>query len=136
MTFMKKYRAAGIWPLLLAAVFAVVSFIRYFIWAQANYAMNNLVLIGLAAGFAVNVMLFVIDSDYLIILLTVLYSIALLQLVVDSVGSFVDAYQGIVMFGDPTQVGAILILCALIGAGVLCVIISGFMQRRRPTLPA
>ena len=59
----------------------------------------------MAAGLAVNLLLLFVDSDYLVVILTALYGVGMIQLLVDNAGSFADAYQGIVMFGDPTQVG-------------------------------
>ncbi len=71
------------------------------------------------------------DNDFLVIAVTALLSAALLQLLVDSVGSFVDAFQGIVMFGDPTQVGSIISISAFICVGILASIIAGFLKRKK-----
>ena len=131
MMLLKKEKAIGFYTLLLAGLLAVVSFIRYIGWAPAHDAMNSLILLGLIAGFAVNVLLIFFDSDYLIIVMTALYSIALFQLLVDSVGSFVDAYQGIVMFGDPSQVGTILSISALITASIAASVFTGFLRRKK-----
>lgn len=126
-----KGRGIGFYFLLLAGVLAVASFLYYLTWARANYAVSTLVLVGLGAGFALNVLILFFDSDYLVVGITVGYSVALCQLLVDSVGSFADAYQGIVMFGDPTQVGTIIRIGLIIGAGVLASIVSGFVARRK-----
>ena len=126
-----KQKTFGYGLLVLAAVLAVVSAVYYILWARANFALNTIVVLGLGVGFALNLLLLFLDSDFLVVLLTALYSSALLQLLVDSAGSFADAYQGIVMFGDPTQVGTILTIGAIIAGSVVAVILSGFLGRRK-----
>ena len=129
MKFLKN-KAAGFYLLLVALVFAVISTIYYVSWAQANFAMNSVVVIAMAAGLAVNLLLLFVDSDYLVVILTALYGVGMIQLLVDNAGSFADAYQGIVMFGDPTQVGTVLTIAALAAVAALAVIVAGFMNRR------
>lgn len=130
MKFLKN-KAAGFYLLLVALVFAVISTIYYVSWAQANFAMNSVVVIAMAAGLAVNLLLLFVDSDYLVVILTALYGVGMIQLLVDNAGSFADAYQGIVMFGDPTQVGTVLTIAALAAGAALAVIVAGFMNRRK-----
>lgn len=130
MKFLKN-KAAGFYLLLVALVFAVISTIYYVSWAQANFAMNSAVVIAMAAGLAVNLLLLFVDSDYLVVILTALYGVGMIQLLVDNAGSFADAYQGIVMFGDPTQVGTVLTIAALAAVAALAVIVAGFMNRRK-----
>ncbi len=71
------------------------------------------------------------SSDYLLILSTALYCCGMMQLTVDSAGSFADAYQGIVMFGDPSQVGRILSICILFAVAILLTIVAGFMAKKK-----
>ena len=130
MKFLKN-KAAGFYLLLVALVFAVISTIYYVSWAQANFAMNSVVVIAMAAGLAVNLLLLFVDSDYLVVILTALYGVGMIQLLVDNAGSFADAYQGIVMFGDPTQVGTVLAIAALAAVAALAAIVAGFMNRRK-----
>lgn len=124
-----KDKAFGFYLLLLACILAVASFAYYVSWAQANLAVNSVIILGLVIGFAINVLLLFYDNAFLVIATTVSYSVALCQLLVDSVGSFADAFQGIVMFGDPTQVGTIINISLLIAAGVIITIVSGFLKR-------
>lgn len=124
-----KNKAAGFYFLVVACVLAVVSFVYYITWAQGLSAVSSVIAAGLLAGIAVNVLLLFFDNDFLVIALTVLYGVAVSQLLVDSVGSFADALQGIVMFGDPTQVGTIISISMLILCGVVMAIISGFTKR-------
>ncbi len=128
-----KEKAVGFYLLIAAGLLAIGAAIYYITWATANHAMSNIVLLGFGLGVAVNVLLLFLDNDYLIIAQTALYSVALVQLLVDSAGSFADAYQGIVMFGDPTQVGTIIKIAALIGVGVIMSIVSGFVNRKKAT---
>ncbi len=129
MIAIQKNKAVGFYLIVLAGVLAIASLVRYVIWAPAHNAMNSIILLALIAGLAVNILLIIFDNDFLVILVTTLYSIALFQLFVDSIGSFVDAYQGIVMFGDPTQVGNIASISVLIVTSILTSIIAGFMNR-------
>lgn len=126
-----KNKTAGFYLLLVAIALTIVSIAYYVSWATAHYAMNNIVIIALGVGLAVNVLLLFVDSDYLLVSLTALYSIGMFQLLVDNAGSFADAYQGIVMFGDPTQVGTVLTIAAFIAGGVILAIVSSFMSRKR-----
>lgn len=126
-----KGKAAGFYLLLIAMILGIVATIGYVVWGKANYAMNNVVVIAMAAGVAVNLLILFADSDYLLVGLTALYSVGMLQLIVDNAGSFADAYQGIVMFGDPTQVGAVLTMAGMIAAGVMAVIAAGFIGRKK-----
>lgn len=126
-----KGKAAGFYLLLIAMILGIVATIGYVVWGKANYAMNNVVVIAMAAGVAVNLLILFVDSDYLLVGQTALYSVGMLQLIVDNAGSFADAYQGIVMFGDPTQVGAVLTMAGMIAAGVMAVIAAGFIGRKK-----
>ena len=101
------------------------------VWGNANYALNKVVVIAMGAGLAVNLLMLFVDSDYLLVGLTALYSVGMFQLIVDNAGSFADAYQGIVMFGDPTQVGAVLTMAGMIAVCVISVIVAGFIGRKK-----
>ena len=128
-TFLKG-KAVGFYLLLVAAAFGIAATVYYLTWSTGNHSMNPVAVAGFAAGVAVNVLLLFWDNDYLVIALTALYSVGLFQLLVDSAGSFADAYQGIVMFGDPTQVGTILSIGAVMAVGIAATIAAGFLKRR------
>ena len=131
MKTMLAKKTAGFYLLLLAGVLAIIASVYYFTWSRANYTYHSIVSISWGVGLLVNILLLFWDSDYLIILLTALYSIGVFQLLVDSAGSFADAYQGIVMFGDPTQVGTILTISAIIAVGIIACIAAGFIGRKK-----
>lgn len=129
-TFLKN-KTAGFYLLLIAIILGIVATISYTVWGNANYALNKVVVIAMGAGLAVNLLMLFVDSDYLLVGLTALYSVGMFQLIVDNAGSFADAYQGIVMFGDPTQVGAVLTMAGMIAVCVISVIVAGFIGRRK-----
>lgn len=122
-------KAVGFYFVVLAALLGIISLIRYAMWAPAHDAMDAVTMAALVLGIVIGIVLIVKDNDYLIIVMTVCYSIAAVKLLTDSVGSFVDAIQGINMFGDSTQVGTIVSISAIIGVSILLSIISGFLRR-------
>ena len=81
----------------------------------------------LQMGCLVGIAAFLFSSDLLLVADTALCSCGMLQLAVSSAGSFADWYQGIVMFGDPSQVPRILTICILALTAVVLLIITGFM---------
>lgn len=81
------------------------------------------------AGLIFSVVLTFRDIDIVMVLITVCYSYGAIRLLTNSVGSFVDAYQKIVMFGDATQVGNIITMAVILGIGLLLTIVAGFLKR-------
>ena len=124
-------KSVGFYFAAFAGVITIIAAIRYAGWATANNVMNPLILAVLMIGIVLNVMLVFYDNDYLMIAITAFYSIGLFQLLADSVGSFVDAFQGINMFGDAAQVGTILSISYFIAAGILAIIVASFMKREK-----
>lgn len=125
-------KSVGFYFVILAVLAAVISVIRFAVWAPGHKAMDGLILAGLIAGMAVDVIVLFRDNDFLMILATACYSVALFRLLTNSVGSFVDAFQGINMFGDATQVGTILSISAVMAVSALLSIIAGFLRRTAP----
>lgn len=124
-----KEKAVGFYFLIVTAVIGIVSLIRFVIWAPAHNAMDTMVVAAIIIGLILNVILFVKGHDFLIVLMTASYSVATVKILTDSVGSFVDAFQGINMFGDATQVGTIVSISAVLAVGVLLSIIASFLKR-------
>lgn len=124
-----KEKAGGFYFLIVTAVIGIVSLIRFIIWAPAHNAMDTMVVAAIIIGLILNVILFVKDHDFLIVLMTACYSVATVKILTDSVGSFVDAFQGINMFGDAAQVGTIVSISAVLAVGVLLSIIASFLKR-------
>ena len=107
-----KQKAVGFYFLVITAIIGIVSLIRFAVWASAHGAMDGVIIAALVIGLILNVILFVRDNNYLIVFMTACYSVAMIKVLTDSVGSFVDAFQGINMFGDATQVGTIISISA------------------------
>ncbi|HHV09359.1 MAG TPA: hypothetical protein GXX75_03645 [Clostridiales bacterium] len=124
-------KAAGFYFAALAGLVAIVAIIRYVAWAPAHNAMNSLILVALVLGLVIDIVLIFYDNNYLIVAATACYSVALFQLLADSVGSFVDLFQGIVMFGDSTQVGTIISISCFIAVSILASVVASFMKRVR-----
>lgn len=126
---MKEKRAVGFYFVILAGIAAIISAVRFMMWAPAHNAMDMFILLSLIVGFAVDVLLVFKDNDFLTILATAAYSAAAVKLLTNSVGSFVDAIQGISMFGDASQVNNIISIAIVMGAGILLSILTSFLKR-------
>jgi hypothetical protein len=124
-------RPTGFYFAAFAGVTAIAAITRYATWAPAHDGVNVLILAALAIGLVMNAILVIHDNDYLVIAVSACYSIALFQLLADSVGSFVDAFQGINLFGDATQVGTILFISCIMAASVVASISASFMTRAK-----
>ena len=122
-------KAAGCYFIILAAVLGCISLIRYVMWAAGQNGIDAIITIALVLAVILDLVLIVKDNDYFVIVTTICYSIAAVKILTDSVGSFVDAIQGINMFGDATQVGTIISIASVMGISVLLSIVSGFLKR-------
>lgn len=126
---MKTKRKLGGYFILLAGIIAIISLVRYLLWAPAHNSMDYIILAALAAGCLLDVILVFRDNAYMVIAATACYSIAGVKLLTNSVGSFVDAFQGINMFGDATQVGTIISIAGVMFVGIVLSICAGFLKR-------
>lgn len=122
-------KSVGFYLAALAGIAAIVSAIRFFMWAPKHNSMDAVIIAALAAGIILDIILFVKDSDYIMVLSTICYSAAVVKLLTDSVGSFVDAFQGINMFGDASQVNTVISIAVIMGISTLLSIIASFMKR-------
>lgn len=120
-------RKAGVYVLIVSILLQLVSAVNYLVWASGAGGIDTLVALGLGIGCLVGIAAFLFSSDLLLVADTALFSCGMLQLAVSSAGSFADWYQGIVMFGDPSQVPRILTICILALTAVVLLIITGFM---------
>lgn len=120
-------RKAGVYVLIVSILLQLVSAVNYLVWAPGAGGIDTLVALGLGIGCLVGIAAFLFSSDLLLVADTALCSCGMLQLAVSSDGSFADWYQGIVMFGDPSQVPRILTICILALIAVVLLIITGFM---------
>ncbi len=119
----------GFYFITLATILGIISTVRFLIWAPAHNTMNTMILGALILGIVSNIVLHFYDNDFLVILSTACYALAGAQLFADSTGSFVDAYQGIVMFGDSSQVGTVISLGSMMLISSVLSIIAAFTNR-------
>ena len=124
-------KAYGFWVVVLALAAAVISLVRYIGWAPAHNALNVLVILSLIIGIIPNIASLVIDEDLILVAVTACYAFAAFRHLADQVGSFVDAFQGINMFGDASQVGNIVSIGICMVCGTLLAIVSGFLKREK-----
>mgnify|MGYP007065425766 FL=1 len=120
-------RKAGVYVLIVSILLQLVSAVNYLVWASGAGGIDTLVALGLGMGCLVGIAALLFSSDLLLVADTALCSCGMLKLAVSSAGSFADWYQGIVMFGDPSQVPRILTICILVLIAVVLLIITGFM---------
>lgn len=126
-----KNKTLGFYIILVSAVAALISLIRYGMWAPAHNAMDVSVAAALVIGIVLNLVLAVKDEDLLVVVSAACYSYALFRHLTNQVGSFVDSFQGINMFGDATQVGTIVTIAAIMAVSVVLCIAAGFMRREK-----
>lgn len=126
-----KTKGARFYFVILAGIAAVVSMIRFWMWASSHGTMDAVILAALAVGIVLDVILAAKNNEYLMVVSTFCYSVALVKLLVNSVGSFVDAFQGIQMFGDATQVGTIVSLSEMMAVSIILSIIASFLNGTR-----
>lgn len=125
---MKKRMTFGMCLIMLSLILGVVSLVRFLSWGNANGGMDTVIAAGLIVAILMDVLVIWKDSQAAIILATVGYTVAAVKLLTNSVGSFVDAFQGINMFGDATQVGTIVNIASVMFISVLFSIVASFMK--------
>lgn len=112
----------------LAVIMGLISFILFVRWAPQHNEMDMLILIPLIAAVLADIWMFKNENDWVQIISTACYGISVFRLLTNSVGSFVDAFQGIKMFGDATQVGTILTISKFLLAASVFSIIASFAR--------
>ncbi|MDD3360659.1 MAG: hypothetical protein PHW34_03205 [Hespellia sp.] len=127
-TILEK-KAVGFYFVVIAVILAVASLIRFTIWAPNHHGMDVIIIAAIVLGVVLDVFLMIKENEYILILAVVCYSIGAVKLLTNSVGSFVDAIQGINMFGDSSQVGNILSISIMILLSVLASIIAAFLKQ-------
>ena len=128
---MKNTKTIGFYIALLAGIIGIVSLIRFSLWAPAHNSSDIIITAALVTGILMDLLLFFTDHGLILVLATAAYTVAMAKLLANSVGSFVDAFQGIVMFGDATQVGTIISIAGVMAVSVVLSIITSFMRQRR-----
>lgn len=126
MNHVKKF-GVGAYLTILAMLVGVTGLIRYLSWSSAHGSVDNIVAAGFVIGMVFDVILICREDSIFCILATVGYSLALFRILADSVGTFVDMFQGINMFGDVTQIGNIVTISAFAAISTVLSIIVSFM---------
>ncbi|MFV0520113.1 MAG: hypothetical protein ACK5LY_07545 [Lachnospirales bacterium] len=119
--------------LFIIIIISLGTLVTYSFWSYTNDITNYVVLITLICGVIIDINLLFRHNEILFVIATALYSIATITLLSSSVGSFVDAYQGIVMFGDASLVGMTIILCSCMFMCSIFSIILSFTNFRKTT---
>lgn len=122
-------KAMGFYMVVFASLMALISVVRFLVWAPGHAAMDFVIVAALVVGIIIDIVILVRDNDYLTIAATACYSVAVARLLTNSVGSFVDAFQGINMFGDATQVNTIVSISIVMGICVVFSILASFFKR-------
>jgi len=128
---MNKNKAIGFYIAMLAGLVGIVSLIRFGIWAPQHKGMDAMIIVALITGILLDALLFFKDHGMIMVASTTAYTIAAVRLLANSVGSFVDAFQGVNMFGDATQVGTIISIFSVMMISVLLSIVASFMNRTK-----
>lgn len=124
-----KNKCIGYYFTIIALIAAVAAMVRFLLWAPGHGAMDAVIVAALVLGILFDVLLFFKDNAFFVILSTASYSVAGVKLLTNSVGSFVDAFQGINMFGDATQVPTIVSISIVMAASILLSIVAAFLKR-------
>ena len=119
------------------AALAIVSLILYLVYAtSADGLFMPWVLALLLMIVAAEAILFFLDNDYLPILVSALSAAAFGCFLMDppeTIGSVVDYFQNIVMFGNPEKFGIIMALTGILLLMTVIAVIACFMNRVKPT---
>ena len=115
---------------------AIVSLILYLVYAtSADGLFMPWVLALLLMIVAAEAILFFLDNDYLPILVSALSAAAFGCFLMDppeTIGSVVDYFQNIVMFGNPEKFGIIMALTGILLLMTVIAVIACFMNRVKP----
>ena len=118
------------------AALAIVSLILYLVYAtSADGLFMPWVLALLLMIVAAEAILFFLDNDYLPILVSALSAAAFGCFLMDppeTIGSVVDYFQNIVMFGNPEKFGIIMALTGILLLMTVIAAIACFMNRVKP----
>ena len=132
-TALKK--SAGAYWGIAAAALALVSLILYLVYATSAdglfmpWVLALLLMIVVAEG-----ILYFFDNDYLPILVSVLSAASFGCFLMDppeTIGSVVDYFQNIVMFGNPEKFGIIIVLTGMLLMMTAVAVIACFLPRMK-----
>ncbi len=131
MTKLMKKFSVGDYFIIAAIITGLIGLIKFVSWAGAHGAMDYLVIAGFVLALVLDVVLLHIENSYFCVLATVGYSLALFKLLADSVGTFVDLFQGINMFGDVSQMGNIVNISIFAAISAVLSVVISFMPLKK-----
>lgn len=129
MTDFLKSKAIGFYFVVLALIFGIISLVYLLVWISGYDAADVLIILPLVIAVAADVYLLFRKNNWLLVLAVAGYSVSVGRLLTNSVGSFVDAFQGIAMFGDASQVGTIISISICLLVSILLSIVASFLKQ-------
>ena len=130
MDHIKNFRF-GAYLTIVSMIVGVIGLIRYLGWSTSYGGVDYIVAAGFVIALMFDLILICRDDSVFCILATAGYSLALFRILADSVGTFVDMFQGINMFGDVTQIGNIVSISAFAAVSTVLSMIVSFMPIRK-----
>lgn len=119
---------------LISVVVAVAATAVYLVFAFSSGTFNILVLLAFLAAIGCGAALYFTDnffSDYLVIINTLMLTVAFGLFMLDSVGDFTDFFSGIVMYGNPKNVPTRFVIIGITLGSILLNLVSSFMNRNK-----
>lgn len=130
-----KNKSIGFFLSLVTAAVALIALIVYFVYASKN-EFNALIVVSLIVVIAAELCASVFKSKilamYLPVLAPVFGAIATFSFITDTVGTFVDFFTGVGIFGDITQIGIITAICILSLIASVLSIVACFFRKEKP----
>lgn len=108
---------------------AAAGLISYLVYMNVSGDTNPLVLAGLSAAIAAELVLLKMNADGLAILPPVLTAAALCAFLIDSVETFVGYFMNLAMFGDASLISYIFCTCFLAGAAMVAFLVDAFVRK-------
>lgn len=123
-----KDKAAGFYVGAAGGILMLLTLVIYAANMKALDQKNMLVIFPLLLAVIVEIGIYFKENDWLKIIAPVLCSIALASFAVDSVGTLVDYFFNLTMFGNKATMGTVTILLSLMGIELVVLLISSFMK--------
>lgn len=123
-----KDKAAGFYVGAAGGILMLLTLVIYAANMKALDQKNMLVIFPLLLAVIVEIGIYFKENDWLKIIAPVLCSIALASFAVDSVGTLVDYFFNLTMFGNKATIGTVTILLSLMGIELVVLLISSFMK--------
>lgn len=123
-----KDKAAGFYVGAAGGILMLLTLVIYAANMKALDQKNMLVIFPLLLAVIVEIGIYFKENDWLKVIAPVLCSIALASFAVDSVGTLVDYFFNLTMFGNKATMGTVTILLSLMGIELIVLLISSFMK--------